>query len=218
MLSGEFPNLFSESEMDYLVSCMMHLDPILIQDNICKGINEDHFLYQWFDQNCFSRIKHHIGHEARLVFGMYLEEHDMWNVHTDAYHCDAYHDRIPYLSMIIPYSVDNRKDLVTHSSTIIFNESSDDFAPPGDSKNWYSALKSRQTPANNAMSHFESDLSHNDASIIKKLTLQKAYKWSLGSVIYWKSTLFHDSDNFKKNGHVSKEAIVLHTYKDKTLA
>jgi hypothetical protein len=211
--SGEIKNLFSESEMDHLVECLSQLDFIKIGNNICKGVNEDHIMYQWFYQNCFSKVKAYIGEDAQLVFGMYLEENTMWGIHTDIYHCDPYPDKIPYISMIIPYSVDRKKELVDCSNTIVFNESSYDFAPTNDNKNWAPALLTRPTPADSANQYFESYLSHNKPEIVNKLTLRQIYKWSLGSLIYWESSLLHDSDNFKKNGHISKEAIVIHTYK-----
>lgn len=217
-ISGEIKNLFSESDMDHLVECLSELDSITIENNICKGVSEEHIMYQWFDQHCFSKIKSHIGSDACLVFGMYLEENTMWSIHTDTYHCDPFPHKVPYLSMIIPYSVDGKKELVNCSSTIIFNESSYDFAPENDNKNWAPNLLLRATPSSNASKYFESHLSHNDPNIVEKLTLKQIYQWSLGSVIYWESSLLHDSDNFKKNGHVSKEAIVIHTYKNATVS
>lgn len=212
--SGEILQLFSESEMDTLVECLSQVDPITVGTNICKGIDQNHIMYRWFENSCMAKIRPYIDQDARLVFGMYLEEYQMWGIHSDSYHCDNFLNRRPYLSMIIPYSVDYNKFLVNQSSTIIFEESSDDYVvDKSNTKQWTDNLLRRPTPKNNAMQYYDSHLSHNNPEILKKLTLRQIYQWSLGSLIYWESTLIHDSDNFIKNGYSSKQAIVIHTYK-----
>jgi hypothetical protein len=46
---------------------------------------------------------------------------------------------------------------------------------------------------------------------LEYVSLYDAYKWYLGSVIYWDRKMLHCSDNFLKNGLAEKNALVLFT-------
>jgi hypothetical protein len=76
-------------------------------------------------------------------------------------------------------------------------------------------LPSSEDSANSAMNIYQEHLSHNTVELVKKVTVKGIYPWTFGSVIYWDSLLLHDSNNFLRYGLQSKQAIVIHTYRDK---
>ena len=204
---GQIKNLFSESELDSLVQILSKMPVIEAGNNMCHGVNESHIMYNWFKKQCFSRIQDLFGDDCKLVFGMYLVENKPWGIHTDSYHCDSFDDRQPFMSMLIPYSVDFKKELCNQSATIMFQESLHDL-------NIFDNAKiSTWAQTSSASDHYKKYLSHNRQIVVDALTLDKIFQWNLGDLIYWNSYLYHDTDNFIKNGFSSKQAIVLHTYK-----
>jgi len=203
--AGEIKNFVSESELDNWVSYFKKTSPVEVSTNQCYGIDENNTIhYMWFYKIIYSRIQEIFGKDVHLQFGMYLNENNPWGVHTDAYHTEPFLDRLPAISMLIPYSVAGKKELVNKSRTIIFNERLD--------KNDFSLLGERCPEKESALDLYQQHLSHNKKEIIEKLTVLRQFSWSLGSLIYWDSRLLHDSDNFIANGYRNKQAIVIHTY------
>lgn len=206
---GIVDNVFTRQELDFLVSTMSRLKPVDRLGNHCHAIDETHTFRSWFEKYCFNKIRTLIGEDARFVFGMYLDENRPWRIHEDAYHARQFENYQPYLSVVLPYSVDKDPELCNKVRTIIFNESYLDVG--GD--NWIDKIIDYPIPQDNAGQIFEQHLSHNDPEVVKRLTVGKNAQWNLGSLIYWESNLLHDSDNFNKNGYNSKQAIVIQTYK-----
>jgi hypothetical protein len=112
------------------------------------------------------------------------------------------------MSFLFPYSVDNNKQLVDQTRTIVFNESMS-----YNSESELLALEDKTAQADSASLIHDQYLSHNSPAITNKLTVNGVYQWQHNSLIYWNSRNLHDSDNFLKNGYKSKQAIVIHTYR-----
>lgn len=205
-ISGRIDNVIDQNEVDFWSYTLQRCDKITVKGNDCYGIDENHLLYTWFLKNVFTKLQTIIDDsECKLVFGMFLNETSPWGIHTDADHTNSFSNRLPGYSLLIPISVNNDKSLVSKSHTVIFNQygmhNKQILNSPGDNKN-------------NAVRHHSSLLSHNDINLLESFSLNKICQWKAGSLIYWKSEYFHDSDNFIANGYFSKQAIVVHTYYD----
>lgn len=211
-MTGRIDNFLTENELDNLVRIMCKVKPVPSRNNLCHGIDHKHVLHNWFVEHCFGRVQDIFGADCRLVFGMYMIENQPWQVHHDAYHCDPKLGQKPFMSMIVPCSVDFKKELCDRSHTIVFEESRldfDIFDPV--------SVQQRANAQQGLPEYYQQHLSHNEPQVIQALTLKEIFPWKLGSLIYWHSDLYHDSDNFVKNGFSSKQAIVIHTYKSADL-
>ena len=207
--AGQIFDVFTSEEVESWINVLKKAPPVVVGENMCHGVDEKHILNPWFHKKIFSKIKTLFGDDLNLIFGMVLNENAPWKIHTDSYHCHGFNDRIPALSILIPYSVDNNRALVEETRTIVFNEKSDT------NKLSREFVEDRTKASNSAADIYHKHLSHNPIDIVNKLTVQGVYQWKANSVIYWDSFLLHDSDNFHKNGYQSKQAIVIHTYRQK---
>jgi hypothetical protein len=156
----------------------------------------------------YARLQKMFGTDVKPVFGMFLNETKPWGIHTDAYHCEKFPDRESALSILIPYTLDNSVDNLKCGFTLVFNERVRNNIE-------VDLLPSSEDSANSAMNIYQEHLSHNTVELVKKVTVKGIYPWTFGSVIYWDSLLLHDSNNFLRYGLQSKQAIVIHTYRDK---
>ena len=210
--AGQLFDLFTSDEVEAWVDVMKKIPCQTYKGNDCHGIDENNIYNFWFQKTIFPIIQDLFGKDLKLIFGMLLDEKKPWKIHTDAYHVKDFKDRVPALSFLIPYSVDNNTKLVDCSRTIVFNELADDNTRY---KEWETLLEDKINYPDSAASIAEQHLSHNSIELINKLTLQGVYQWKANSLIYWNSRNLHDSDNFLKNGYNSKQAIVIHTYKNR---
>ncbi len=206
-VAGQLFDVFNPEEIQSWVEVLSKIPAVKILDNDCHGVDEKNPYNFWFQKKIFSKIQSLFGHDLGLIFGMYLNETKPWGIHTDAYHCDKFADRKPALSMLIPCSVDHEPDLVERVSTIVFDQTSDG------NQSLLAVCQQDQTDHDrSAIKIYQSHLSHNPESLVKRLTTQGMYQWKHNSIIYWNSTNLHDTDNFIANGFASKQAIVLHTF------
>jgi hypothetical protein len=200
-------NFASTDEIEYWVNTLKMVPPITIRNNICFGVNEDNVYNYWFHKTIFKKIQDNFGYDLKLMFGMFLDETVPWGVHTDSYHTDPYPLRQPAISFLIPYSVDYDTSQCDKSHTIVFNEQLTD-------NKKLLTLPDISFQDNSAVKVYDSMLSHNNLDCVKRLSIFKIFKWQPTSLIYWSSTMLHDSDNFHKNGFQTKQAIVIHTYRE----
>jgi hypothetical protein len=203
--AGQYFNIWTKDELDSIVEVMQEIPFTAIRNNQCRGIDENNVEYFWFIDTVYNRIQKLFDQDIKLVFGMLLHEEVPWGIHTDAYHCSKFPDRESALSILIPYSLDNSVENLDQGYTLVFNE----WTTTNDS------ILQLPDQDNSAVSIYQEHLSHNPLDVVKKLTVKGIYQWQLGSVIYWDSRLLHDSNNFLRYGLSSKQAIVIHTYRDK---
>jgi len=139
-------------------------------------------------ENVFSTVN--------VTVAMFLEEYIPWGVHTD-YFKD---DRTPFYAVLIPLEFEDKD---TH--TIIFNEQAT-------SKDWKIKLL---TDTGYEYTEHELDLlNHIDQELLKKISIDSAYKWEKGKMIAWHRNYLHTSDNFKDTGMKKKLALVIFLNKD----
>lgn len=206
--AGQYFNIWTRDELDNIVSVMKEVPTLIISENECKGIDENHIEYYWFMEVVHKRLQGLFGENIKPVFGMFLNETTPWRIHTDAYHCAKFPDRESALSILMPYALDNDINNLDKGYTLVFNERIR-------SNEETSELPDMSSDPNSAVNIYQEHLTHNSIDLVKKVTVKGIYPWVSGSVIYWDSLLLHDSNNFLRYGLHSKQAIVVHTYKDK---
>lgn len=206
MIGGQILDVFNHDDLTDWVSVMRSLPKIQVMENDCHGVDENNVYNMWFQKTVFPHIRSLFGHDLHLVFAMFLNETKPWGVHTDAIHVKTRPERTAAMSFVIPFSVNDDRALVDKTHTIVFNEGGLDNLDIFD-------LPDQDDHPCSALGIFEQHLGHNPLEEVKKLTVQGIYRWSPGSIIYWNSLYFHDSDNFIANGFTSKQALVIHTYK-----
>lgn len=187
------------------------------EDNAMSTLGQGHVLYDWFLEDCFSKVKAAIGNnKIKLIFSMLINEVTPFGIHTDSYHTLKFPNRKAAISLLIPLSVDNDPLKCNQTHTIIFNEANREYAPRTmTGKTWdFTSLPDTTDLPDSAVNIYNKHLSHNKPDLVKHLTIQGEYQWARGSLIWWDSINFHDSDNFLANGFTSKQALVLHTYYD----
>ncbi len=152
-------------------------------------INEKNPGYLWFKKVVFPKIKNLFGDDIGLIFAMYQSTQAPVKLHND-YDVDYIPEYVtgkPYVSMLIPYSVDHTPELCSNTSTVILQ--------PGHQDDLYETL-----------------LSHCDPAEVNKYELKDNHVWKTGDLIWWDTKLKHASNNFRKT-NTSKESFVIHTYK-----
>jgi len=118
------------------------------------------------------------------------------------------------MAFLIPLSVNEDMSQVGKTNTVIFNEEdvyTDDKNPI---KQWSNELwkNNRVQKENNSLSLGSGLLSHLSVENLECLTIKIIANWKSGCVVYWNEKYLHCSDNFIKNGVISKQALVIHTY------
>lgn len=198
---GQLLNLWSKEEIADIIKVMKMEPKLTINHNDMYSIDQKNPRYHWFNYYVYDRIQN-IFPECNLIFGMLLNETVPWKIHTDAYHANNINKPIGK-SFLIPCSLDNDESLINDGYTIIFNETA----------NSQDEVENLPIIQNNSLSIYDTYLSHNESDLVKKVSLKKILQWEVGSLLYWDSSLVHDSNNFLKLGRLSKQALVLHTHK-----
>lgn len=206
-VGGQLRDILTTDEIEMWATILKKAPIVAVRNNLMAAVDENNNMYGMFKKYCFSKIQSIFGEDLELIFGMLLQENTPWKIHTDAYHCIGFDDRMPAISFLIPYSVDDNKDLIDRVHTIVFNEhgaTEDELV-----------IEDKTHRSDSASLIYDMHLSHNSRDRVNALTVQGIYKWHPNSIIYWNSMHFHDSDNYIKNGFTQKKAIVIHTYRKK---
>jgi len=138
-----------------------------------------------------------LGRDLQLTHGMDLKEQQPWGIHTDY----VKEDLVPDLAILIPL---NTEPLPTH--TVMFDQICCD--------SFESYLATHAPIDHNAVDLHDGLMSHETVEQLSHVSLQGAYAWVPGSVIYWDRRLLHASDNFISSGLMQKQALVLFTNLD----
>jgi hypothetical protein len=92
----------------------------------CHGVDPQHRAYSWFKNHVLVPIEQHFGRELKLIFGMYLDLHQPFTIHSDLRPCEG----TPLVSCLIPCSVDYQAHLCSLATTDVFNELDTGQGPP----------------------------------------------------------------------------------------
>lgn len=188
--SFEIKNFISSEDIDTLKKHYSVLKKTLNSGDIKKAFTTGFPWENSIEQKIIGEKLDNIFKPYEITISMFLEEFQPWGIHTDYFKDDIN----PYYACLIPLDFKNK---ITH--TIIFNEE-------GIVKNYWDILKDK----NYKFSNYEKILlSHIEEKYLKKVSIQKKFKWEIGNLIAWNRKLLHTSDNFIANGLDMKFALVL---------
>jgi len=133
----------------------------------CWGIDINCLSYAWFKKIVWAKILQLFNPDMKLIFASYTNCSTVAPVHIDIKTVPNNEKGQHYVSILIPYSIDNKKDNFQKVSTGFYNENKE---------------------------------------------LKEQIQWEENCLIWWDSTLWHASSDFKKENIESKQFFVIHTY------
>ena len=121
--SGIISEFVSSDELSQWVNIMKQFDSTVFhqpftRENIgsCYGVDENNKKgFVLFEKIIMKRIKEYFNKETKLNFSHYVSSTDPIKTHVDVW------DKPPYISCLIPVSVDEDITLCNRSSTIVDN-------------------------------------------------------------------------------------------------
>lgn len=196
---GVISNFFTVDTVSNIVKTFARFPLVEFQGagNLIRGIDSRHLAYPWFDRIFMQPVRQYFNRDIKIIYGMLLDCHDPFDVHEDL-------KPIPdplghhYLSFLAPLSVDHDRTDCSKASTIIFNETMQEF-------------EQQRVLENNALS-IRDQIPHVTEEYLPWLSVKHNAVWHAGDLIWWDSRLAHVSNDFRVNGVTSKQAIVIHTY------
>jgi hypothetical protein len=194
---GIINNFFSTTEADELIKIFKKLQSIDETGHSCHGIDKNHLAYTWFKKFFLNKLANTFDPNLRLIFGMMLDCTVPFDIHNDLKPIPEENGK-PYLSCLMPYSVNYDTALCNKASTIIFNEIIDPANQPA--------------VDNNISEIHQSLISHVPVERLDYFSVKLIGSWRVGDLIWWDSQLAHVSSNFVSHGYSSKQCIVAHTY------
>jgi hypothetical protein len=199
--AGQFLDVFTTEELLSTQTALQKLKDSPNQGSnfhaYTNGFVTTDLIYPFFKKIILSKLESKLGRELKLTHGMYLKEQRPWGIHTDY----IKEDQVPDLALLIPLNI---LDLPTH--TVMFDQMCCD--------SFEQYVKNHEPVENNAINLQHTLMSHETTERLKYVSLQGAYQWISGSVIYWDRKLLHSSDNFVNSGLLEKHALVLFTNHD----
>ena len=133
----------------------------------CWGIDVNCLSYLWFKKVVLAKFLKFLDPNVKLIFASYIDCFTTFPVHTDVKLIPNNKEGKQYASILIPYSIDNKKDNFKKVSTNFYNDSKE---------------------------------------------LKEGIQWEENSFIWWDSTLYHSSSDYKKENIESKQYFIIHTY------
>lgn len=199
--AGQFLDVFTTQELLSIQTALQKLKDVPNRGSnfhaYTNGFVTTDLIYPFFKKTVLSKLELILGRELKLTHGMYLKEQHPWGIHTDY----VKEDLVPDLALLIPL---NTLDLPTH--TVMFDQTCCD--------SFEQYFNEHEPVENNAVDLQHTLMSHETVERLKYVSLQGAYRWIPGSVIYWDRKLLHSSDNFVSSGLLEKHALVLFTNHD----
>lgn len=197
---GQIKEFCSITQLQKIVETFNRLTTTDGSGNNCFGIDQKHFAYPWLNVSLLQSLREQFNPDLKLIFAMLLDCVKPFPIHNDFKEIPEANGK-HFLSFVIPYSVDNDISKCQYASTLIFNESYEDL----------NNLSTHHVD-NNFSEFHEEKISHVPKETTYAVSLKKELVWSSGDLLWWDSQLLHVSNNFLKNGHKSKQGIVIHTY------
>lgn len=198
-LCGVVPEFFDQVQLTNMARIFSHAKPTHTLGNDYHGIGSDHPGALFVRRQLLAPIADHFDTDPQLIFAFFLECVTPLRIHQDLTTVPDPQGQ-PYLSFVIPVSVDNDPAKCHRASTLIMDQ-------------WdYEDMDDLPAVDNNVQYLHGKELSHVPLEWCSKFTLKKQVTWNAGDLIWWDSRLAHASDNFLLNGCTSKQAIVMHTY------
>jgi len=122
--TSQFLNVYSESEIDQALLILKelrkrHTQPRNYGQKVIKGSDQ----FDTLNNLLFDKFKSIVG-DNDLVLGScsFLEIGTSYGIHSDPNFLNEHdEDQVPHMTMLIPISVDNDRNLVENTNTVIYN-------------------------------------------------------------------------------------------------
>jgi|TARA_B110001454_G_C12633095_1_gene397818 hypothetical protein len=190
--SGQLDNFVKWTDLEKWIAMFKKIAYNLTAPNGADvyNITSDQIGWRWLERTVFSQIKPLFGDDIGLIFAQYQSSEHPIKIHNDYdVKLPAGITGEPWVSMLIPISVDHDTSLVENASTIILESGTDEDL-------------------------WKRHLSHCDPKDVAPYKIKHRYTWKVGSLVWWHTPLQHCSNNYLETNK-SKESIVIHTHKPK---
>ena len=169
-------SVLSENECHNMREIFLKNTPTLSNlGDKCYGIDINNTAsYLWFKKKLLDKINNYFDVDLKLIFAFYASFTKPFEIHTDIKPLPNGAKGTPYVSCLIPISVDNSKDKCELANTIIFRS---------------------QKNANAGEDH-RKYLGHCDVEQLRHRKIDKIFNWTPYDMIWWNSELDHCSSHF----------------------
>ena len=187
---NKIKNVLTKKEADDFKNIFLKNTPTLSNlGDKCYGIDINNTAsYLWFKKFFFSKIQTYFEEDMKLIFAFYSSFTKPFAIHTDLKPLPNNATGRPFVSCLIPVSVDNRPENCSLASTVFFRSDTSSVSEQ------------------DRMKH----LSHCQPVQLENKQIDEIINWSPLDMIWWKSELDHCSSHF--NNFKTKECFVIHTY------
>ena len=117
--SGVVKNFLTEVELDAAIDVFKKFNSVPVPNGTSHGITPNHVGYAWFNKFIMKKLHEQFGPDFKLKFAMYQDLTQPFGVHSDLYHVIPNN---PFISCLIPCSVDYNPDLTNLATTDLFEE------------------------------------------------------------------------------------------------
>lgn len=88
----------------------------------CWGIDKECLSYNWFLKVVMPKLSDSFDKDMKLIFSSLIDLHSIFPIHNDIKPLPANATGKHYLSILIPYSIDNKKENYNKVSTCFYDE------------------------------------------------------------------------------------------------
>jgi hypothetical protein len=125
--SGVVVGFYPEQELQQAVETFLRFpSQPATPSGVCYGVDRQHLAYLWFKQKFMTRLCDYFQRDLKLVFGMYSDLDQPFDIHSDIRSVDGE----VCVSCLIPVSVNYDPDLCNLATTDVFCESDSGGQPP----------------------------------------------------------------------------------------
>ena len=93
----------------------------LFADN-CWGIDKKCLSYSWFLKKVLPHLSNSFPEEIKLIFSCYIDLHTAFPIHSDIKPLPEKAEGKHYVSILVPYSIDHKKENYNKVSTCFYDD------------------------------------------------------------------------------------------------
>lgn len=120
---GIIKNKFSSAMLDEWRDIYMKntITKTMFDDN-CWGIDKKCLSYNWFLKKVMPHLSNAFPEEMKLIFSSYIDLHTAFPIHRDVKPLPEGAEGKHYVSVLVPYSIDNKKENYDKVSTCFYDD------------------------------------------------------------------------------------------------
>ena len=92
-----------------------------LQGDDCWGIDKNCLAYNWFLKKVMPQLSESFPKDTKLIFSSYINLHSIFSIHNDIKPLPNGAEGKHYLSILIPYSIDHKKENYDKVSTCFYD-------------------------------------------------------------------------------------------------